>query len=229
MIPKIATFCWSGERPMSWLRRQSMESFRRLNPDWRVNLVDTTGRDPCGDGFRFDILRSDLARYEELFEIGGFYFDTDIVFVRPIPARWLSSHLALPLCKNTRRVTHIASLGCTPGHSFFHYLISRCKQAIESQDVLGYQDLGINILSKLAIPDDVFPIDTDAMLSHPWDQVASMWSSAMKKDISPDAIGIHWFGGDRLSEEMEKRFSESGSPDCIVARALSMSVPCNSM
>jgi len=78
MIPRRAFFTWGGG-DMPWIREQCVASFVSLNPDWRVDVLEVKGAN------RGEIIKnSDVLRYKELSERGGVYFDTDIVFTRPL-------------------------------------------------------------------------------------------------------------------------------------------------
>ena len=39
MIPKRAFFLWVGYGELPWLRKLSIGSFRKQNPDWNVQLI----------------------------------------------------------------------------------------------------------------------------------------------------------------------------------------------
>jgi hypothetical protein len=103
MIPKRAFFFWSSPKPMSWLRSLSIQTFKKFNPDWEVTLFDKVplnGMHP--------VHRSDLFRYEELAERGGVYFDTDIVFFRPVPESLLQHDAVISVHPKHR----FCNIGC---------------------------------------------------------------------------------------------------------------------
>lgn len=79
MIPKRAFFYWGGKK-MPWIRRVSVDSFKQLNPDWEVTVFDDDPSIPADTVVK----RSDIFRYGELAARGGWYFDTDILFIRPM-------------------------------------------------------------------------------------------------------------------------------------------------
>src|SRR3972149_10506703 len=113
MIPKRAIFYWQGP-PMGWLRRQSVETFRSLNPTWEVVLMEL----PSEASLLTRVHASDIARYTALAEGGGLYFDTDIIFCRPVPEGWLRHELLLPL-DELGLFSHVACLGGAPASPFF--------------------------------------------------------------------------------------------------------------
>ncbi len=202
---------------MSWLRQQSIASFRALNPGWDVDVVG--GIWPPGPGgFRTDVLRSDFSRYVALVEGGGVYFHTDIIFVKPIPEKWLDADLFAPL-DNRGNISHIACLGGIPDHPFWRMMVERCRMRVAGGIPLDCQALGTRLLHGVYLHKDMKSIPTEALLTHPWDQLEMIWADVEQR-IQSWTIGVHWYGGDRLSQDMEKRFSAESMPTCFLSSAI---------
>jgi len=221
VIPRRAIFFWEGQE-RSWLREQSMTTFRLLNPTWQIEVIDGSGLPIEGDDRLSRVLRSDWARYRAIFERGGVYFDTDIVFWKPIPDEWLSSDAILPLGTD-RQVGHVAVLGGDCGNRWFELLDKACEITVRNTALLNYQDLGIRLVNTVSaglvgqtvkwVPEDVFlPVD--------WHQTQMLWSESGV--LPPMCFGVHWYGGDWLSMRMESladpKWLESSR--CMVARAI---------
>ncbi len=222
MIPKVAHFYWYGDEPLPALRRQSVDSFRAFHPDWSVSVHHS------GDGpatFRTKVLRSDAARYGVLHRAGGVYFDTDIIFTRPIPEAWLERDLILP-CMPSGEIYGVHVLGATPGSEFFRQAIERVKLRMESPKMLGCQSLGthlwcetnlLDLADRMRLSVQIVPLE--AYLSVSANVVEVLWSPiAMSRGI----YGLHWYGGDRLSEEYQDTEFDA-LPDSMVKRALALS------
>ena len=221
MIPKRAIFFWEGPE-MSWLRKQSIRSFRTLNPTWEVVVIDGSGIPIPTDSSFEAVLRSDWARYRELATNGGFYFDTDIVFCKPIPDSWLNHDLILTMCQD-RVISHIAALGSSRGNAWFAMLDEACGQTFREGEIYSYQFFGIQLATRMAT--GLRGLDTkwlplEAFIPVPWDFTQYLW--AENSALSPLTYGLHWFGGDRLSMNMEPRVTESwvANSTCMVARAI---------
>lgn len=225
MIPKRAIFCWSSYdgKEMSWLRLQSIKSFQIMNPDWEIHIAndDNRMRWPIHEGFRWSVLRSDYWRYCELYEKGGVYFDTDIVFVKPIPSKWLDASLFAPLVGRT--IDHIACLGGLPRHPFWDFVARRCILRETTGMPLDCQAFGTKLLHGIATPSEMASIPVDAFLVHPWDRIEYLWADK-PFEIPSNVIGVHWYGGDRLSQDMEPEFSEDRRPPCLVSKALAVAL-----
>jgi hypothetical protein len=216
MIPKRASFYWEGE-PMSWLRRQSVDSFRALNPGWDVQIIDGNGLPMSPDSKLSIVHRSDAARYKDIFDNGGFYFDTDIVFTSPVPDEWLRHRVVMGL-------NHVAILGGVPGEYWYSLLYAGCIDLHRTGRCVGYQGYGVTLVNKLRgnlAGKDVFWLDDDAVLPVMCNETDRLWNE-WTAPISARTFGVHWYGGDLLAQRMERVADEKWMEDsrCLVAQAL---------
>lgn len=224
MIPKRAIFFWEGPE-MSWLRKQSLETFRLCNPGWEVVVINGDGLPIKKDGLLSIVHRSDWARYRELHFNGGFYFDTDMVFHKPMPQAFVDAELVLPIPEKERgRVGNIATLGCQPGEPFFADACQVCENTHKSARFLNYQAFGVVALKgalSLLAGRDVTWITDDLFVPIPWDQTERLWNKHSGGMI-PISLGVHWFGGDHLSRSVEEIADEAwlAESDCLVAKTI---------
>ena len=116
MIPCSMHFWWGG-KPMSWLRQQTLVTFRRHHPTWEMTLhVDEKLRDQNGGRLKFSWLakvaglclsvdpcpinaiapaivglpwdmRSDVFRWSLLAQYGGWFSDLDVLYTSSIDKR----------------------------------------------------------------------------------------------------------------------------------------------
>ena len=240
MIPKRAFFFWGGPGPMSWLRRQSIETFCRLNPEWDVDLFYRPGKNP--------VHRSDLFRYIELYSEGGYYFDTDIVFLRPFPEKYLDADVAITITDELRFAS-IGVLGASRHSQFFldAFNSATARKNAPSYKPEDYQHLGVGVLNRMFMdemnlrhPDpgncpDSFEIASkrypeDKWVNLPYDlvmpvdsfSIPSLYTKSMSSPgIHRDVIGVHWFGGYPQSKEFER--SPEDWPMCYMNHVLEMS------
>lgn len=88
-IPKRIIQIWGGEREMPLLGRAAAANMRLLNPDFEYLLFDDERMQGfvdehfpdyrnVFDSFSRPIHRYDFFRYLAVYELGGFYFDTDV-------------------------------------------------------------------------------------------------------------------------------------------------------
>ena len=82
MIPNCMAFYWEGG-PMSWLRLQTLDTFTRLHPAWELVRIPALTEKRFA-GLPLDT-RSDIARWRWLAENGGWFMDTDLVWLGPLP------------------------------------------------------------------------------------------------------------------------------------------------
>lgn len=205
MIPKIAHFHWTGP-PLSWLRIVSIASFKKFNPTWEIRLHDTPP-EIRQYGLQYN-QESDWTWWKVLARHGGFQVATDIVFLKPVPNQWLNCRLNA--CKNgTDRIYQFAMLGAVPGHPAMLRSAQACHE-IASSKPPGDQAMGTDLLkntgSSFLRGPDFFdqPMNALCAFSSADSDVGQLWGAAPRM-IPKEAIGIHWYGGHKLSKQMEPK------------------------
>ena len=146
MIPKRAFFLWVGKGPLPWLRQLGIDTFEKYNPDWTVDLI----RVPIEAGL-LAAQSTDIFRYHYLYEYGGLYLDTDIVFFRPVPEEILDAGAAItidrapieagksdPRNEHSPGFTNLAFLGSVKGNPLFKFAYST---ALERLDTMKNMDI----------------------------------------------------------------------------------------
>lgn len=232
MIPKRAIFYWEGN-PMSWLRRQSIETFRLLNPSWEVVIIGPElSPEIKGTSRRFIGNRSDLARYRELAARGGVYFDSDIIFRRPIPEAWTAKDVTIAISDDGDPAS-IACLGSIPGARFFEWMEQAALKRIALKIPCEYQSVGIKLLWDLCgegmklptvisgMGHSVTLIKLGALIPVSWAYTEYLWTE-QRKPLEEGHIGVHWFGGDEISQDYETEldFGTWDSMPCLVTDAI---------
>lgn len=231
MIPKRAIFYWEGPEP-SWLRRQSWETFAKLNPDWQVAIVgpDAQAKSLIPGHSRMAIAqRSDLVRYAELANGGGYYFDTDIAFFSPMPSAWLNADVALVLYDD-QTISHIGMMGAAPGSKLFEGFHEKAKQRAIEADPLGYQSLGVTLVGDAnirALCDNAgsrwLPLPQRAVIGVSWQTPEKAWAAPPEgHKWMPGSIGLHWYGGDHLSRELEPTATAESLRGTVIGKALGL-------
>lgn len=234
MIPRRAFFYWdhtSGE--MSWLRQQGIASFRRLNPTWEVEILDGRNVPIKGRSRLAAVGRSDWGRYLALVDKGGIYFDSDIIFYRPIPDSWLRHEMVLPAGESqggprptTRSdlIGHVACLGAESGNLYFARLSEACESLASSGIPLQYQAMGVMVANELVerIKDyRALWIEREVLIPVGWESAERLWlEGGIAIPISPIYLGVHWFGGDWTSMSLEEEIDAEWmrKSNCLVAR-----------
>lgn len=132
-IPKKLHFIWVGS-PMPDHLADNVYQWRKLHPDWQChvwkerNLPELRNQDLFDKARELvppdavEQFRADLARYELLYDIGGFYADVDTRPMRSIePALDGVDVFAANEDRNWVGNTY---LGAVPGHRIFKDLVS---------------------------------------------------------------------------------------------------------
>lgn len=212
MIPERAFFYWESVNGawMPWIRQEGLASFKRHNPTWEVVMLEGDKETIPGGAYLDVVHRSDLARYVALRDVGGVYFDTDIIFLKPIPDEWRDCSLLLPRTVDNT-FTQVAALGATAGSKFFSAVAHECETRITNGRNLSYQALGVEAMSKCVnyvMGGDTRWIKTDSILPVSWRKADVIWNPSPMDALHPSTVGFHWFGGDPLSRHMEAVVNE---------------------
>jgi mannosyltransferase OCH1-like enzyme len=143
-IPKILHQIWLGgpvpEKYKTW-----QASWIRLHPDWTYIMWDDAAikNFPMKNKYKFEQaknlgLKSDIARYEILYQVGGVYVDFDIECLRPIDIFNHCCDFFACLEDNSERIGN-AIIGSKVGNP----VLERCIDVIWASDtqVTGFWDV----------------------------------------------------------------------------------------
>jgi len=131
-IPKVLHQFWTGP-PMPQVFADFAEGWKRLHPAWEYRLWGDGDLPPLQNQYLYDRakeiaprfvgqMRSDVLRYELLYQFGGVWIDTDFECLKPIDelldgvgcfAAWVQTDLWI----------NNAIMGASPGHPFIGRLI----------------------------------------------------------------------------------------------------------
>ena len=89
MIPKIIHYCWFGKKDKPSLVNKYIESWRNIMPDFQLLEWNECNFDVAKYRYTKEAYKakkyafvSDVARLYALYDIGGVYFDTDILLLK---------------------------------------------------------------------------------------------------------------------------------------------------
>ena len=96
LIPKIIHHIWLGKKNVPPYFEKFKKSWQKCNPDYKfffwddekcknLNLINRE----LFDSIENKGCKSDILRYEILYQYGGIYIDTDFECIRPIPTEFL--------------------------------------------------------------------------------------------------------------------------------------------
>jgi mannosyltransferase OCH1-like enzyme len=206
-VPKILHQIWiSGQMPRR--NRLICSSWRRLNPDFEYRLWDDAAilglanfeARGAYERARSMGVKSDIARYEILRQLGGLYVDTDFECLKPIAELTEACELIVGNLYNEKPELTNSLLGARPGHSLMNLLCARtadAKDVIEPMAVLDAT--GPYLLTRALIDsfpslgdyDVVFPSDYFYPL-HNYQRLMAP-SEAKAKYVTDHTYAIHYW------------------------------------
>ena len=155
MIPQRIIQIWGGGAVLPLLAKCAVANVRLLNPGYEYLLFDDDRmeqfvRDKFSEyrdvfhSFRYPVQRYDFFRYLAVYELGGFYFDTDVFLgsgldelvhdrcVFPFEALTTSVFLRRQLGMDWEVGNY--AFGAAAGHPFIHAIIENCIRAQKDSD-----------------------------------------------------------------------------------------------
>jgi len=133
-------FIWFG-KPMPDHLRQNIVAWGHMHPDWKMNLWTESNLPKIRNQDLFDNaenlvpvdavnqFRADLARYELLYDMGGFYADVDTRPLKSIDAE-LEGHDVFAAMEDRTYVGN-TYLGSVPGHLIMREIIGAIPGSVK--------------------------------------------------------------------------------------------------
>lgn len=91
MIPKVIHYCWFGGGTLSEKEKKCIDSWKKMCPDYEIRRWDENNYNVHGNQYMSDAYKnhkwgfvSDYARFDIIYNEGGFYLDTDVELVKSL-------------------------------------------------------------------------------------------------------------------------------------------------
>ena len=178
--------------------------------------------------------KSNFFKWQKLATDGGFYSDLDILYLRPMDDYYEKvKDCDLVICYRNRYFS-IGFLGSSPGNKFYKDIF---QNAFDTYDGNRYQTVGVEnvytFLKKISnTPPQIEPSQIDLWrliekhypdikaynnrmeLVYPWsfDEMEEVFN-CKHTNIPDDCIGIHWYAGDKLSQEFNNLLTKENYRD----------------
>jgi mannosyltransferase OCH1-like enzyme len=200
VIPKNLHVIWVESDPPDWVL-MNVQQWIELHPDWELNFWDDETMPKLYNQKLYDSahsivppdavgqFRADIARYEILYQFGGFYADVDTVPLRPIDDA-LEGHTEFAVAEDTEWVGN-TYLGAEEGSTVMLALVRNMERHIKA--------VGKGRASVVSGPQYLTPIwkklgcyvDKRTELWFPYSYADVKRRREHTFEISPDAYAIH--------------------------------------
>lgn len=91
MIPKVIHYCWFGGNPLPEKDKKCIESWKKYCPDYEIKEWNESNYDINKNKYMSDAYKEkkwgfvpDYARFDIIYNEGGFYLDTDVELVKSL-------------------------------------------------------------------------------------------------------------------------------------------------
>lgn len=160
-----------------------------------------------------EIHRSDRYRYWWMFNNGGFYSDTDILYIKPMSVITdnIPDDAKAYLCPNKwQNYQPIGFLGCEKGSKTFEKTFKLSSEVIYK----GYQSCGRYVLEEALAMNQEKTYDMPYESVYPVDNLGTLKLFNNKPlELKQSTIGIHWFGGDPVVGKFETEVTKETISD----------------
>jgi len=191
------------------------EAIKTIQVDFSKTVVGSSASEPH---------KSDFLRWNVLYQKGGLWSDMDIVYHKPMADLYFNnfenSQTDLVVSYDERHIesgvnlTAIGFLLTKPKNSFFNTL---SKKSIKLFDPNHYQSIGaymwMNSYRNIdSIRDShhlqVINLDYNTVYQFDWNNLDQIYLSS-SKSIHDKSIGIHWYGGHPLSQQVNNKINHT--------------------
>jgi len=170
------------------------------------------------------IHHSDIFRYYQLAENGGFYSDMDVLYFRPIETYYNKVSACDAVFHQDKRNVTIGFMASSVGNAFYKNIFDFATKHIDQSD---YQSMGVLLLYKMfrgqgtdaqildkiriAYPKmNIQNLPSGLLYEYDWSMVKFNFSHPVPIQMfSPEAIGYHWYGGNPLSQRWNNILTET--------------------
>lgn len=161
------------------------------------------------------IVQSDFLRLDLLLTEGGFYLDTDQIIIKPFDDFIAYDYVYAYYVHNNFPYAPNGVLGAAPNLQFLDLVASRIRRHVNQND---YNSTGPNLFKSVydemektnnPIFKNINKLNThDLFYSLPLSfEVGTIYDGTHV--IRPQCYALHWFGGHPLSQNFNRRYSES--------------------
>ena len=210
-IPRVFHRIWLGG-PMPPEFAGYGETFRRYHPDWKFvhwheGNLPALRNQRLFDGASTYAQKSDIARYEILYEHGGIYVDTDVECLKPFDP--LLRDGVTCFCANEARLGLAVSnaiLGAVPRHPFLEEVIQEIPSATAALPDGGPSwQTGPEMFSRVLLErkkrgtDDVVVFPGRLFYPHHWNPLVGPNRRQRPTNTNgpfPDAYAVHHWAAD---------------------------------
>jgi len=153
---------------------------------------------------------SDVFRYYKLYEDGGFYSDTDILFIKSMDELYnnITQNKYNTIIYQQSYIA-IGFLGANKGNEFFKDLFE--KSILYKNNDKNYQKFGVNFIRSIYGSNPMstmvgkfntlkpYTLKENDFYKYGWMTIKKMFTPNNGVDIESfdDVIGYHWYGGDK--------------------------------
>jgi len=221
-IPKIIHYCWFSGKPIPKSLEQCIQTWKEVCPDYEIIRWDESNFDVKKYRYTQEAYEMgkwgfipDIVRLEKLYEIGGFYFDTDVKIIKKLD----NLRYQRAFCGRERagHVNFGGGSGAVPGNEVIKELLDfrkneifKLKDGLFNAEASGYYETTPLMKKGLLIEDINQKLDGINIYAS---EFFSPYNYINGEEITNDnTYSIHYFsgswivGGNELRRETKEKY-----------------------
>ena len=156
-----------------------------------------------------ETFKSDIIRLHKLYETGGYWVDSDIIFFKSINSLLINTDIKFAIIKSS----HIAQyfIGSTKSNNFLEYVINNLKKYYNPKD---YQSIGTCMFNDILLTKNlnnlnkynIFYINIDLIAPYKFNETKLLFHSNIIK-TDKNTLCMHLFNGCNITKEYSQNLT----------------------
>lgn len=179
-----------------------------------------------------EVIKSDIFRYNILYDYGGLWSDTDIIYIKNLERDFIDkgdSILFKMEYPSNGRICHYYPIGLLiskPRQKIFKEIINLIQ---ESLNVSQYQSVGSQLIDQYLISQNQIAnydhlelsiIDGSCYLPFDWRSIDNIFGKNSHQKLVDKTIGIHWFNGSDISKFYNNNFNQELENNSLMSKLI---------
>jgi len=180
-------------------------SIHLLKSEPNIEIISLPNNPKYYASLKSAVHMADFIRIEKLYEHGGIWIDSDILFRERISKIFSKDELNFALI-NYHNTISTGFVSCRLEHPFVGALHECAIKKIESKSFkTEYQGLGPDLwaetfIKKRDLCSDVNFLPIHCIYPYKWFDLDNLYSNPSNKILSSSVVGVHWYNGNEKSK-----------------------------
>lgn len=218
----------TGEHSVKIIHKMNFKDVINVNPD-KITIKEIDFNSEYGLNNDIScVFKADFTRIVKLYEHGGFWFDMDILFIKPIPSYMFDFSNVKEMCYFTyMEAIPTGLISCKAKTKYITLLYNNMMNYINVLNTSAnnnYQIIGPGLwkntylANKLAIQNTMDCIETSDIYPIMYTQLHKLYNINSTIELPPNTWGIHWYNGHNMSKHFINNLRPDNLGDSLIEK-----------